>query len=197
MTKKRKQQLSRVKSFIRRAEKRGYVFDDDFKQSIGNKTTRALQFLTPRKLYEKATYTIGTVQVSGLRGRALERQRAAIKGVLTRKRKSKKEITPPTIEYIVYQNVMDLINLYPTSESAEYLKNLFKSEIKRYGLDKVVAGMLAIKEDFVKRAHEIVFYEGDSMRIHDALVTFSELIRAGVRMTEDESKELSKVSDTL
>lgn len=197
MTKKRKKELSRIRSFIRRAEKRGYVFDEQFKKDLAAKTTRALQYLTPRKLYENASYQIGSVQVPGLRGRQIEREKAAIKGVATKKVKAELKAEPPQMVDLVYQNVVDLINSYPSSASAEYLNNLLKSEIKTYGLDKVIAGMMAIKEDFVKRAAEIIYYEGDSMRIHDALVTFSDLIRAGVKMTKEESKEISAVTDAL
>ena len=197
MTKKRKQQLSRVKSFIRRAEKRGYIFDDDFKQSIDKKTTRALQMLTPRRLYEKATFTIGFEQVPGMRGRAIERQRAAVKGTLTRLAKKKGELEPPKMYDLVYQNVMELINSYPSSVGAEYLRNLLKSEIKTYGYDNVIAGMNAINEDFVKRAAEIIHYEGDALRIHDALVTFSDVIRAGVKMSKEENKFLTNVVEQV
>lgn len=198
MTKKRRKELNRIKAFIRKAEKRGYTFDDNFKQSINTKTTRALQMLTPRRLYESAMFSIGGELVSGLRGRAIERERAAAKGVLTRKaKKENKNIEPPKMNDLVYQNVMELINSYPSSIGAEYLRNLLKSEIRTYGLNKVISGMTAIGEDFVKRAAEIIHYEGDSFRIHDALVTFSDIIRAGVKMTEEESKEINNVVESL
>lgn len=198
MTKKRRKELNRVKAFIRKAEKRGYTFDDNFKQSINTKTIRALQMLTPRRLYESAMYRIGSELVPGMRGRAIERERAAAKGVLTRKaKKENKSIEPPKINDLVYQNVINLINSYPSSIGAEYLRNLLKSEIKKYGLDKVIAGISAIGEDFVKRAAEIIHYEGDSFRIHDALVTFSDIIRAGVKMTDQESIEINNVVESL
>ena len=63
MTAKQKKELQRVKNFIRKAEKRGYTFDSEFKKSLNKKSTRALQNLTPRKLYEQATYDIGGVPV--------------------------------------------------------------------------------------------------------------------------------------
>lgn len=197
MTKKKRKELNRIRTFIRRAEKRGYLFNEQFKKDLISRTTRSLQNLTPRKLYENASYQIGSVQVSGLRGRQIEREKAAIKGVATKKAKGKKKPEPPQMVDLVYQNVVDLINSYPSSASAEYLNNLLKSEIRTYGLNNVIAGMIAIKEDFVKRAAEIIYYEGDSMRIHDALVTFSDLIRAGVKMTKEESKEISAITDTL
>ena len=57
--------------------------------------------------------------------------------------------------------------------------------------------MNAMKEDFIKRAAEIIYYEGDAIRIHDALVSFSDIIRSGVKMTKDESKYISSVIDSL
>lgn len=200
MTKKRKKELSRVRSFIRRAEKRGYVFDEQFKKDLTSKTTRALQYLTPRKLYEKASYQIGSQLVSGMRGRQIERERAAIKGVATKqaKREAAKEYKElPVLNDLVYQNVIDLIDSYPSSNGAEYLNNLLKTEINTYGLDRVIEGMNAVEEDIVKRAAEILYYEGDSMRIHDALVSFSDIIRAGVKMTKEESKTISNVLNSL
>ena len=197
MTRKRRKELNRVRSFIRRAEKRGYIFDETFKAAISNKTTRALQMLTPRKLYEAAQFTIGEELVPGLRGRQIERERAAKLGAMTRRTKKGKESEPPRILDIVYQNVIDLINSYPASVGAEYLRNLLNSEIKTYGFDRVISAMNDIGEDFIKRAAEIIHYEGDSYRIHDALVTFSDVIRSGVKMTKDESKEISAVVESL
>lgn len=197
MTKKRKQELKRVRTFIRRAEKRGYSFDAEFKKSITTKSTRALQMLTPRRLYEKAVFNIGTEQVPGMRGRQIERERAAIKGAMTRASRKGAESQPPQILDLVYQNVIDLINSYPSSLGAEYLRNLLKSEIKTYGFEKVISAMNEIGEDIIKRAAEIIHYEGDSYRIHDALVTFSDIIRAGVKMTEEESKEINNVVESL
>ena len=197
MTKKKKKELARVRSFIRRAEKRGYIFDESFKASLSTKTTRALQMLTPRRLYERSQYTIGSELVSGMRGRQIERERAAKLGAMTRRLRKGKESEPPRVLDIVYQNVIDLINSYPASVGAEYLRNLLNSEIKTYGFDRVISAMNDIGEDFIKRAAEIIHYEGDSYRIHDALVTFSDVIRSGVKMSKDESKELSAVTESL
>lgn len=198
MTKKRRKELARVRRFISRAEKRGYIFSKEFKSSISEKTTRSLQYLTPRKLYEQAEYQLDSVTVPGLRGRAIERERAAVKGALTRAaRKQGKNIPLPDFNDLVYQNVMGLINSYPSSQAADYLSNLLKSEVAQYGLDRVIAGMNAMDEDYVKRAEEILFYEGDSMRIHDALKSFADLILTGIRRTKDEAVAFNEVMESL
>ena len=69
MAKKRKQteteklyskQLKRIKQFIRRAEKRGFVFEEDIIPQKPKKVTKAsvrkLEKLTPEKLYKKSLY---------------------------------------------------------------------------------------------------------------------------------------------
>lgn len=197
MTKKRRKELDRVRKFIRRAEKRGYIFPEELKAGLTSKTTRALQYLTPRKLYESAEFQLDSVTVPGMRGRAIERERAAVKAAVTRASR-KKEVAPlPMLNDLVYQNVIDLINSYPSSQAADYLRNLLNSEISQYGLDRVIAGMNAMNEDFVKRAEEILFYEGDSMRIHDALKSFADTITAGVRRTKDEAIAFNEVSEAL
>ena len=79
----------------------------------------------------------------------------------------------------------------------EYLKNLLKSEINNYGYDAVISSLAEIGEDFIKRANDILHYQGDSVMIHDSLVTFSEILRSGEKMSKQERKELNNVSETL
>lgn len=83
---------NRVKSFVRRAEKRGYRFSESVIPSIPKRKTEAsirkLKKLTKEVLYEKATYggeaTHGEI-VSGKEGLKLERQLRAKKSSETRK----------------------------------------------------------------------------------------------------------------
>lgn len=197
MTKKRRKELDRLRKFITRAEKRGYVFPEGFRETLKGKTTRALQMLTPRRLYEIAQYKIAEqVLVKGLRGRQIERAAASRKAVETRRRKAEEKILP-RIDELVYQGVIDLIETYPSSEAYGYLKNLFDSEIKKYGRDAVIRSMNAAKEDWIKKAHEILFYNGDSWAIHEALKSFADIINAGVIPTKDEAIEYNKVAESL
>ena len=50
-TKKKSQQLKRIRRFISRAEKRGYRFDTDFKNQLTELSTQKLKNLTPKKVY--------------------------------------------------------------------------------------------------------------------------------------------------
>lgn len=89
---------NRVKSFVRRAEKRGYSFPESIIPSIPKRKTEAsirkLKKLTKEALYSKASYggdaTFGEI-VSGKEGLKLERQLRAKRAAETRKGKKEAE----------------------------------------------------------------------------------------------------------
>lgn len=89
---------NRLKSFVRRAEKRGYSFPDTLIPSIPKRKTEAsirkLKKLTKDVLYSKATYggeaTFGEI-VSGKAGLNLERKARAKKARETRKENKEAE----------------------------------------------------------------------------------------------------------
>lgn len=88
----------RVRSFVRRAEKRGYSFPESIVPSIPKRKTEAsirkLKKLTKELLYSKASYggeaTSGEI-VSGKEGLKLERQLRAKRATQTRKEKKEAE----------------------------------------------------------------------------------------------------------
>lgn len=200
ITAKRKKELRRVKQFIRRAEKRGYRFSDSFKSSIGSKTTRALQSLTPRKLYDLAEYEVIPGEfIPGRYGRYREREESARKAKQTRQRKKEGQQSEyiPSVNDIIYKNVLATIDEYPNSDGAQYLTNLLNSEIKNYGLEAVIAGMAAAGDHIVKLAQEIVYYELNSQQLHEALQAFSQIIRGGIVLSKQESMALNEVLENL
>lgn len=89
---------NRVKSFVRRAEKRGYSFPESIIPSIPKRKTEAsirkLKKLTKDVLYSKATYggeaTYGEI-VSGKEGLKLERHLRAKRAAETRKKNKEAE----------------------------------------------------------------------------------------------------------
>lgn len=97
-------QLKRVKSFVRRAEKKGFIFSENVIPSKPKRITQAsvrkLEKLTPTKLYQKAEYvselTYGEV-VSAKKGLQLnkEYQKEQRK---ERKKQANVTIEPPTQE---------------------------------------------------------------------------------------------------
>lgn len=104
MAKKRKQteaeklyakQLKRIKQFIRRAEKRGFIFEENIIPQKPKKVTKAsvrkLERLTPEKLYKKSLYleeSTGEIEDTQKR-RKEERKQSAKKAVKTRKERQK------------------------------------------------------------------------------------------------------------
>ena len=104
MAKKRKQteaeklyskQLKRIKQFIRRAEKRGFIFEEDVIPQKPKKVTKAsvrkLEKLTPEKLYKKSLYleeSTGEIEEAQKR-RKEERKQSAKKAAKTRKERQK------------------------------------------------------------------------------------------------------------
>lgn len=195
-TPKKQKELKRIRQFIKRAEKRGYKFDAGFVSDLEGKTTRALQQLNARKLYEQAIYITNSGEYTGLQGRYIEREQAAQKARLTR-RKKQAGGTIPDVNDIVYQNVVRMIYDYPSSDGSKYLQNLLNSEIRKYGYDPVCNAMAAAPEEIIKLAQEIIYYELTSEQIHAALVEFSNLIRSGVIITKEESKEQNDVSESI
>lgn len=87
-------QLRRIKQFVRRAEKRGYVFSENIIPNKPKRVTKAsvkkLQKITPKELYKKSQYggsaTYGEI-VSGEEGRKAERKASAEKAAKTKKKK--------------------------------------------------------------------------------------------------------------
>lgn len=85
-------QVKRIKQFIRRAEKRGYQFNENVLPERPNRVTQAsvrkLAKLTPDKLYKKAVYgglaTMGEI-VPATEGVKLERSLRAKKSAQTKK----------------------------------------------------------------------------------------------------------------
>lgn len=96
-------QVSRIKQFISRAEKRGFRFNENVLPKRPNRITQAsvrkLAKLTPDKLYEKAVYA-GTLSygeiVPSIEGLKLERSARANKAKETKKYKLAHPTQEPT-----------------------------------------------------------------------------------------------------
>lgn len=95
-------QVRRIKQFIRRAGKRGFIFPEDLLPKVPKRITagsvRRLKRITPEKLYQKATYVSGLSygeEISGIEGLKLERKERARKAQETkaRKKREKEEAT--------------------------------------------------------------------------------------------------------
>lgn len=95
----------------------------------------------------------------------------------------------------VIQQLWDLIDMYP-SKGADYLSHLLKSEIKRFGPNKMAEALSQMPYDAISSAENILFYEESSENIHKALVELAEMIK-GVVTDADTAKEFGDVMDEL
>ncbi len=79
-------QMKRIKKFLRRAEKRGYIIDSIDINTLSNLTAKELKGIKPRDLYAQIEYVVPSTGefVSGTTGRKLEYQAAYEKGYYTR-----------------------------------------------------------------------------------------------------------------
>lgn len=110
-------EINRIKSFIRRATKRGYTFDYEIPEMPKRVTSKQLEELrsetTPTKMYKRATYQQGDRTVSGYQGRQIERKKASKKGRSTKKRKAfEQRREEPRISSIISANLREFLMKY-------------------------------------------------------------------------------------
>lgn len=114
----------RIQRFIRRAEKRGYTFEEnlipDMPSRVTAKQLERIKALKPEELYKHATYKVpnSNVSVTGTEGRALERSVASLKAAETVRRR--KELYAK-IESGYYENFYDTYDYTPEPEFVSYL----------------------------------------------------------------------------
>lgn len=120
-------EIQRIKRFMKRAEKRGYLFNYDLPERPTRVTKKQLDLIRsvrPDTLYASADYIAdyetGEV-ISGLEGRRLERHRAAVKAAETRRARTGrtgrtgglsqglKAATQERLSHIAVTNVRSLI----------------------------------------------------------------------------------------
>lgn len=103
-------QVSRIKAFIRRAEKRGYRFEKDIIPAKPKRITKAsirkLKEIKPITLYKKSTYLSESGYIiSGVQGRKEERSISAKKGLI--KRQLKKTIPGKILSWEEERSIKD------------------------------------------------------------------------------------------
>lgn len=157
-------EVKRTKALIRRAEKRGYIFDKKAISAVTQKPKRISQkaldnlreTTKAKNIYEYADYIkdvdkeSGTViTVSGKKGRAIERQRSAQKGVLT---KAQNKVNAGQIlNFVGDIKVIDTLkDIFGNLSGAKYLAkgyvisvdyiqdkllNILENELEKYDFD--------------------------------------------------------------
>lgn len=199
------QEINRIKTFIQRAEARGYRFPSQLVEELTPKrvtlaTVRKLRKITPAKLYARATAydEERDMIISGTERRRQERKESARKAAETRKKnKAKGGITPPPppkLGDIIYQRIMDMIDQARKNgktRSADRLEQFLKDEIAEYGKDKVLRAMANAPEDMIDAADVALRYSVGSPMHESAIEAIAKLI-IGADLTPDQKSDLNR-----
>lgn len=220
-------QLKRIKQFISRAEKRGFIFYDNViperPTRITQASARKLAKLTPEKLYKKAEYageaSYGEI-VPASEGVKLERSLRAKKAAETRKRKKEQNVrqqpaqestnTPgfeppykPTndanfYEMTVISNWYSSLENFRGGEAYNMLRVFMGSVIRENGIPDTVTMLEEAANDGVLLTWETV-YKGDQALMYIGyLIDF--LPESGVLYkdeTLDRMQFMSRLGDAL
>lgn len=205
----------RIKDFIRRAEKRGFVFPEftmpDRPNKITQKAVKELERWTPQKFYETGYYKTswaGEV-VPATTGRKMERQAAYRRGV---EHRESPEYTapagPPRIEDKILKAVEELIDRFPDPEQTGYmtswqleiaerhysqLKNLFETQIALNGRAITAMRLNAAGQEIVELAEKIMYGDSKDAEFQMDLNTFAIIIK-GEALSLDESELMQELA---
>ena len=215
-TKKKSQQLKRIRRFISRAEKRGYRFDTEFKNQLTELSSQKLKNLTPKKLYEKSqaiSEETGKI-ITGTERRKEERKEVAQKAQETRRR-HKAEIEQreyyeyseryyseyeTSYEDTILTNIESLIRQYEDSDIAvrqygsSLLQQLLDEEITNYGRKAVALACENAPAEAI-RASQIVIYASDQSQKDMNIQELRNIITSGVLPSIEQSKQMGETME--
>lgn len=96
---------------------------------------------------------------------------------------------------VMYDNIADLIDKFPRA-GADILQKALASEINKYGLDLVMAGMAQSPINVVEEAQKIVHYNGTKENIHRSITSLFDSITGTIRTIQD-SMTIGDVMDKM
>lgn len=205
-------QVKRIKSFIRGAEKRGYMFPAWSVPVEPPRVTKGaievLKQLTPERLYKEALYVYpetGEV-ITGMERRAEEHKASAAKAARTRAQKKRKGEPPLRTEQIlswVEARISDYEEQYSTKKRwtkghvniTHYgfdLARFYESALAEYGRTEVAKRFEAHPE--LKEYADIVFADSKEEAVRLAYNQFMSVLTGGAT-TMEEAKEFEEDSD--
>lgn len=208
-----RKQRRRIQQFLRRAEKRGYQFDEnvlpDRPKRITEKAVERLKKLTPERLYKKSRYggeaTYGEV-VKGTKGKELERKVAAQKATETRKAREAlrkqplpKEPTyvPPNYDedisefegYEPYPDETDYTEYYAPNEDTSFFDRVaistYRARLKEYNE--------VANERLTNWLNAVISSQGE----HATAVMLAQAAEDGVLLDRKDSYSSAKVNEYI
>ena len=224
MTPKKRQNLRRIRRFIKSAESRGYRFSSELKEKLSEYTTQKLKALTPKKLYEQATNIRFGEEISGTKARKLERSMSAKKAVETKRRlKEEREqrewervhrdyieslsISDYEEEYIpeftdiVLSNIQEMIEDAKSQSWKQFRNNGYyveahlDAEIQTYGRDVVAQACENAGDTVISQARSALKSSTDA-ECHHFTTAMVMVIESRIP-TIEESKVYTEQEDTI
>ena len=190
-------QIKRIKQFISRAEKRGYIFEDiiipEKPKRITKQAIKKLRDIKPNDLYQKARavdYETGEI-LTGLDARKLERKASAKKAAKTRKKKQQKIQKPETqSKEAYYPSFTDIVisnyrvHIHQFNEHASsLLENWLNKIISTNGADDTAKMLNDGAEAGYIVTYQIVYKQEALLQYMSAMLNY--LPEAGARFKEE------------
>lgn len=211
-----KKELKRLNQFIKRAEKRGYIFDDvipETPERITKKKLSEIKDINANALYSSAKYFNKETgeTITGTEGRKIERKKAAQKTARTKSTKAKNQISEPQISIlpsetdIVLKNIEQLIsNWQPMVNWSNYfveakkqdkttLTNILQQAISETGREEIAKRLQNAATNIIDTVERIL-YSSDEEQVNLDLVDIATIIK-GHSLTPEESINLTESAE--
>ena len=208
-------ELKRLNQFIKRAEKRGYIFDEkiipETPQRITKKKLSEIKEINPDVLYNTAKYFDKETgqTISGLEGRRIERRKSAQKSAQTKKLKTQNTISEkpvlPKESDIVLRNIEEMIaNWQPLLNWSNYfaeakkqdkttLTNILQQAISETGREEIAKRLQNAATNIIDTVERIL-YSSDEEQVNLDLVDIATIIK-GRSLTPEESINLTESAE--
>ena len=214
-----KKELKRLNQFIKRAEKRGYIFGENIIPETPKKITKKklseIKQIDADVLYNTAKYfdkETGQI-ITGLEGRRIERrkssQKAAQKAAQTKKFKAQNTLPEkpvlPKESDIVLRNIEEMIaNWQPLLNWSNYfieakkqdkttLSNILQQAISETGREEIAKRLQNAATNIIDTVERIL-YSSDEEQVNLDLVDIATIIK-GRSLTPEESIDLTESSE--
>ena len=210
-----KKELKRLNQFIKRAEKRGYIFDENIIPETPKRVTKKklseIKQINADVLYNTAKYFDKETgqTLSGLEGRRIERRKSSQKAAQTKKFKSQntdpeKPVLPKESD-IVLRNIEGMIaNWQPLLNWSNYfieakkqdkttLTNILQQAISETGREEIAKRLQNAATNIIDTVERIL-YSSDEEQVNLDLVDIATIIK-GRSLTPEESINLTESAE--
>ncbi len=204
-----KKELRRLQQFIRKAKKRGYIFDEDVipetPKRITKKRLSEIKAIKPDTLYSQAKFfnPVTGETVTGTEGRTFERKRSARKAQVTKARKAASSLPQEAdnvlrhIEQMIAEwQPMPNWSAYFTEvkrEDTTRLETILQSSIIEIGRTETARRLQNTATNVIDLADRVM-YSSDEDQVQLDLVEFATILK-GRSLTPEEAIDLTELAE--